>query len=344
MAKPTNAYKTNKKLYRWQFIQSVAILVSSVLFFIMVESIAHPNEDISAYVARGLGMLIPMAVILGVINYYFSKKTFNYVNALEQGLANVADGSFRTRLDVSSAGPLDSAYDNFNKMATELEQTQLLRNDFINNFSHEFKTPIASINGFALLLLEKDIRTEDKIRYLKIIADESARLANLADNTILLSKLDSQQIMPKKKPYAIDEQLRQCSILLSPQWQKKKITLTCDLAAVIYNGNSEIMQHVWLNTINNAIKFTPENGEITIVLKDSPDKITIQIADNGTGMNEETLSHIFEKYYQSDKSKTTVGLGLGLPIVARIIVLSGGTIVPTSKFGGGTTFTITLPK
>lgn len=146
----------------------------------------------------------------------------------------------------------------------ELDSIQILRNDFINSYSHKFKTPIASINGFASLLLEKDISTSEQRQYLEIIVEESARLSKLASNTILLSKLSSQQIVTDTERYDLSEQIRQCSIILSKEWLDKKIEFSGEFQSVMYIGNRELMQHLWLNILGNAVKYTPTGGEISV--------------------------------------------------------------------------------
>ena len=153
---------------------------------------------------------------------------------------------------------LQPAYEDFNKMSKELQSIQTLRSDFINHFSHEFKTPITAIKGFAELLREPDTTPEEREQYLQIILDESSHLADLANSTLLLTRLESQQFIAEKRPYPLDEQIKRCAILLSPSWEKKQISFTASLEPAEFVGNEELMRHVWINLLDNAVKYTPE--------------------------------------------------------------------------------------
>jgi signal transduction histidine kinase len=338
---------TNKEILIWISTQTYIIIAAAVVSVLFVELVAyffwHDNNNTNL-VLHALGIIIPLCIILTVFNYFLSKSIYRHVSNLSEGIKKAANGDFNVRLDPNTAGPLSQVYANFNKMGAELQNVQVLRNDFINSYSHEFKTPITSINGFANLLLDSNVTEEEKTQYLNIIKDESAKLADLANSTILLSKLDSQQIISNKTLYSLDEQLKQCAILLSAEWSKKEIVLSYELDSVVYNGNSELMQHLWLNLLSNAIKFTPQHGAITVSLTQNDGAIFVQISDTGVGMSEEVMTHIFDKYYQGSKSYTAQGLGLGLPIVKRITELCGGTIKVISAENEGSTFIIMLPN
>ena len=277
--------------------------------------------------SSGLGpllFLIGSTVILGCgLNYRFNQ----FLTGLAGGLRGVAEGNFSLRLDPRRAGPLAAAYEDFNKMAEELQGVQTLREDFINSFSHEFKTPITAVSGFAELLQEPGLTEEERSQYLQIIAEEAHRLANLANSTLLMSRLESQHSIPEKEPFSLDEQIKRCTILLSSAWEKKRIAFSADLEPVSYVGNEELMRHVWINLLNNAIKFTPEGGEVSVTLQCSPEQI-----------------QVFDQYYQGEPNHTEKGLGLGLSIVHRIVELCGGQIQVDSIPDQGSVFTVLLPR
>ena len=238
-------------------------------------------------------------------------------------------------------------YKQFNDMTMELKRTKEEMEAFSNEFAHEFKTPITAISGFADILTEtgEDIETKERMEYLKMIQDESRRLLHLSQNTLLLSKMEAMQVVVEKEDFDLAEQIRQCLILLSKSLDEKNIGIDMDEdLSLQFNGNRELLQHIWINLINNAIKFTPEGGTITITGKKDDARINISIADTGIGMDEETASHIFEKYYQNDPVSLTKGSGIGLAIVKRIVDLCGGVITVSSWPGTGSKFSITLPK
>jgi signal transduction histidine kinase len=289
-----------------------------------------------------LGMILPMGCLIAGVTYLSLKASNRHAAALLSAIAEVADGDFRVRLEAGKAGIYEDVYGDFNTMCEELERLEGLRDDFINNFSHEFKTPISSINGFARLLLEEEVQPEQKREYLEIIASESERLAEMSRSALLITKLDTEQNIAGSSPYSLDEQIRQCAIILSPLWTEKGIELSAELAPARFHGNAELMQHVWLNIIGNAIKFTPKHGEIAISLAERDGSFAVAIRDTGKGMTKEEATRAFEKYYQGDPSSSK-GLGLGLAIARRIVELSGGRVGVESELGEGSTFTVYLP-
>ncbi len=233
--------------------------------------------------------------------------------------------------------------DSFNAMTAELRNTELMRKDFISNFSHEFKTPIASVKGMAKQLYAGEVSEEQQGEFLKIIYEESARLADLSDEILLLTRLEKQQIIPEQKAYSLDEQLRRCLLLYEEAWSKKELDIDMELEEITYNSNEDLLAHVWNNLFGNAVKFTPQNGSLRVVAKKTEKDIIVQIADSGIGMSKETQEHIFDKFYQGDASHTTPGNGLGLALVKKILTLAGGSVEVESEIGKGSTFTVHLP-
>ena len=293
-----------------------------------------------------LSMLVPIVVLVTLVNFLFTRFIYRYLDKISDAMQKVADGDYTVRLDAEKDQPFRELYRNFNTMAEELGGVEMLKNDFINGYAHELRTPITSINGFAEMLLNDDgtLSREEKRSYLEIIASESRRLADLAGNSLLMSRLDTQKIIPDKKPFSLDEQLRRCSILLSGQWTEKELDMTMDLDEAVYVGDYDLMQHLWINLLTNAVKYTPKGGSITVTLKNEEKFIAVSVADTGKGISPEDRERIFDKYYQTDKSHSKRGLGLGLAICKRIVQLCNGTLEVESEVGVGSTFTVRLPK
>ena len=286
---------------------------------------------------------VPLAAIFG--KYYLRP-----LKALRAATKEVKKGNFDVRvpiaLDVHNhpKTEMDVLIADFNEMVGELGGIEIFRNDFINNFSHEFKTPIVSIRGFAKELQFADLSDEQRQEYAKIIAEESDRLAKLSISVLELSKLENQQIVSDKHEFYLDEQLRQCILLQETAWTEKGIDMIPELEEVRFFGNEEMLNRVWSNLIGNAIKFTPEGGIVTVRLNADEDYVTVTVADTGIGMTEETVRHIFEKFYQGEKSHTHAGYGIGLTVASRVIKLCGGTVNVESKLGEGSTFSVSLPR
>ena len=270
-----------------------------------------------------------------------------YIKPLDDLLAatkRIAEGDFSVRVpEKTHLLEMEMLVENFNQMAHELEGIEMFRSDFINNFSHEFKTPIVSIRGFAKQLQSADLTKEERLKYTEIIADESERLSTMATNILLLSKLENQQLIPEKSEYSLDEQLRSCMLLFAKDWEEKNIELDIDLEDIAYMGNEELMSHIWINLIGNAVKYTPEGGKIALRAIKKSGEILVRISDNGIGMSHEVMERIFDKFYQGDGSHAGSGNGLGLPLVKRIIELCDGKIIVDSEIGAGTVFTVYLP-
>lgn len=328
-------------------MQSFAIVLTAVGSFMLMTWIIRDLLDVKhIYAAMGLelaGMLGFFTIVLVPMISVLYRRRAREVVTLSEAIQKVAAGDYSTRITEYKRAQIKPIYDDFNKMCAELESVKLLRNDFINSYSHEFKTPISSINGFASLVLEKDMSEEEQKKYLKIIVDESARLSNLATSTILLSKLTAQSIVTDIEEYDLGEQLRECSVILSGKWLQKNMEFDVSLDHVMYSGNKEMMQHLWINLLDNAVKYTPEGGKVTVSVSEENGYAIVKIADTGEGMSKEVREHLFDPYFQGDSSHSRQGLGLGLSIVKRIVELCKGTITVRSKVGEGSIFTVILP-
>ncbi|MBQ8408782.1 MAG: HAMP domain-containing histidine kinase [Clostridia bacterium] len=272
---------------------------------------------------------------------------FGRVTRITEGLREIAKGNFSARVSerdqkevITELGDLEKT---FNQMASDLEGIEMFRNDFINNFSHEFKTPIVSIRGFARQLQSGNLTEEQKREYIDIIVSESERLATMSQNVLLLTKLENQSIVTEKTEFDLDEQIRNCILLLEKSWEEKNIELDLELDEVEYVFNEEMLSHLWINLLSNAIKFTPDGGKISCRLKKENGAVVFVIRDTGPGMTEEVKARIFEKFYQGDTSHTGAGNGIGLNIVQRIVTLADGEIIVESELQKGSAFTVILP-
>ena len=262
---------------------------------------------------------------------------------LVSAINELARGNFHVRIHMDTVKELSKISESFNRMSEELENTEILRTDFINNFSHEFKTPLASLKGFAKLLKNPDLTPEERNEYLDIIIQETGRLSTLSKNILDLSKVEKMCIITERQPYNLAEQIRRCILLLEPKWSAKSLNLDINLDEITFNGNQGLLSQVWMNLIDNAIKFSPDGSDIRISLTRQERRLIFEIEDHGCGISEEAISHIFDKFYQGDTSHTTEGNGIGLAVVKRIITLCGGDIRVMSKSGQGTLMSVSLP-
>ncbi len=337
------------KSFRTEMIIFILILMllSSVVtvgVYAVLHAIFPGLRDMDT-ISSGASTLIASTIIATVGAAILTKWILRPLSEIIDATEHIAKGDFKVRIqetftDKSDFGRLQRS---FNHMTNELDSIEMFRKDFINNFSHEFKTPIVSLRGFAHQLQAGGLSPEEEREYIRIIAAESDRLSNMATNILLLSKLENQAIVTDRTEFYLDEQIRTCVLLLEKQWTDGNIELNIDLDEVKYRFNEDMLSHVWVNLLNNAFKFTPQGGTVSCTLRADSEHVTVIISDTGAGMDETVLKHIFEKFYQGDTSHTGAGNGIGLTIVSRILELCGGHIRVESSIGCGSTFTVTLP-
>lgn len=337
---------------------SLRTLLVTMVFFIMLLSSLLTGSSYIVLLAFGI---IPLPFItqmtrplflLGVSSFLgtimsmiISARFLRPIHDLVSATRQVSQGDFSVRVEEgNSIDEIDELQRSFNDMAAELGGIEMFREDFINNFSHEFKTPIVSIRGFARQLQREDLTDEQRREYAGIIAEESDRLANLASSILLLSKLENQNIVTDRKPFRVDEEVRKSLLLLEKEWTAKELDLQLELEEITINDNAELLTHIWRNLIGNAIKFSPQGGALCIVLRREGKSVVFSVRDEGIGMDEETQKHIFDKFYQGDASHGMKGYGLGLALVRRIVTICGGTVDVHSALGQGSEFIVTIPE
>ncbi len=288
--------------------------------------------------------LSAICIVVGtVIAVIFHRPPMTPLKKIMDATDKVADGDYSVRVDLHGPKAFRELGDKFNRMTEELSSVEMLRSDFINNFSHEFKTPISSILGFARILREKELSPEEQMEYLDIIINESQRLTVLSTNVLSLSRIEQQSILTDKKNCNITEQLRTAIIALDMKWIDKQIEFQMDEDEVYANVNEELMKQVWLNLLDNAIKFSPEGGTVRVKFSSSAEGLSVSVGNMCEQIPEETKHRIFDKFYQGDTSHTKEGNGLGLPIVKRIVELHQGGILVDTSAEGWIVFTIKLP-
>lgn len=230
---------------------------------------------------------------------------------------------------------------------TEHVKLDNMRKEFVADVSHELKTPITSIMGYADTLLEGEYDKETQEKFLNVIATEARRMAKLVTDLLTLSRYDNNQKRLKKESFDLGELVKSCQEKLGIEIQKKNHTVNCFVTAdvpPVYADKSDI-ERVVLNILTNSIKYTKDNGEIKIYVGFVYNDAYIKIFDNGIGIPEEDLNRIFERFYRVDKARTREmgGTGLGLSIAKEILDKNGGSIDIKSVVGQGTEVVIKVP-
>lgn len=293
----------------------------------------NPDKYLSNFYRFLLSMIIICTFLGTALTGFFSNKALNPIRKVIDAIHQVAAGNFNVQVDIKGLGELEELSQGFNKMTHELSSLETLRSDFINNFSHEFKTPIVSVRGFAKLLKEGDLSEVEKQEYLDIIIVESERLEELSTTVLNLSKYENIEIIADKTPFRLDEQIRRAIVMTEPRWSAKEIAVNVEMDEIIFSSNEDLTQQIWLNLLDNAIKFSHQGGEINVKLLIWNGSVRFTIQDNEAGMDEQTRSHGFDKFYQGDTSHAKAGNRLGLAIAKQIAELCGGTINVKSQLG-----------
>lgn len=270
------------------------------------------------------------------------------VKKILEATQKIASGDFSVRLQIDHDylryDEYDLIFDNINTMTAELSKNELLKNDFISNVSHEIKTPLAVIQNYSKALQSKNLTDEKKDECLNGLINQTKKLSDLISNILKLNKLENQQIVPEFKKFNLAEMIRVITLQYENLFEKKQLELECEIDEVEIENSETLLEIVFNNLLSNAIKFTDNGGKITVKVKQDKNFAFIEVKDTGCGISQEVGEHIFEKFYQGDKSHFSEGNGLGLALVKKVIDIIGGEIAVESSLGKGSNFIIKLKK
>ncbi len=278
-------------------------------------------------------------------SYFTVWNVFKPLQEISAASKKIAVGEYDVKLEYTGkVQELADTIENFNYMAQELNSIEMIRNDFVANVSHEFKTPLTSLTGYLTLLQDDTLTAEERKEYISKSFFSIEKLNDLTENILRLSRIEHQADLGEPDTYRLDEQLREAIVLLEPKWSRKDITFDLSLKEVTYTGQRSLLFQVWTNLLSNAIKFSHDSGVVTVSLEESPHHYKVIFCDEGIGMTEEEQRHIFDKFYQADHSRRSQGNGLGLALCKEITDRCGGKIYVSSKPGGGSVFLVSLRK
>lgn len=290
--------------------------------------------------------LLLSGILSAVVVFMSYQIVFKPLRSMLSALRELARGNFDVQAERRRGIPvreIDDFVDAFNTTARELKSVEVLRTDFVDDFSHEFKTPIVSINGFAELLRDETITEDERREYTDIIARESKRLSSMAGDILALRQAESQERLTDAEEVNAGEQVRRAVILMQKKWSDKHLAFALDVDNATCTGNPELLERVWVNLIDNACKFSPVGGRVEISLHYEGKGLTFRATNDGVAISPAALERIFDRFYQADPSHATQGCGLGLPLVRRIAHLHGGTVTAESTPEGHTSFTLVFP-
>lgn len=330
-------------------IISVAMLLTFLIILLLTKTNALEIDSGEVGLLDILIFVFCSSLVIGLIltNSMGSAIILQPIHKIISQLNRLASGDFKVRLHfgkpIGDFPTFKKVEKSFNKAAEELEQTEMFRSDFINNFSHEFKTPIASIVGFANLLRDSNLSEDQRNEYLTVIEEESRRLTRMADNVMILTRVENLTSLSNVSSFNLSEQIRFVVLLLEEKWASKNLSLDIDFGEYLIEANEELLKEIWINLLDNAIKFADENSTLSIDIRENGHDLYVSFTNTGKEIPKDKMDHIFRKFYQVDESHSSEGYGIGLAIVKKVCDLHSGAVQVVSN-KGVTTFTVSLPK
>lgn len=330
------------------FALYISVLLICGSFSVITLNLMYRNYNAIYIVRLSIAYVVVISLLISLLYIFFRKKYLMFpASHLSEAARKVTQGDFSVRITpIRKDGKKDEfevLFDDFNIMAEELASIELLKNDFISNVSHEFKTPLSVIRNYATIMQEEELTEGEKRLYTEKVIEATQKLSMLITNILQINKLENYKIRPKQSPFNLSEQLCRCALNFEALWDEKSIELITELDQnLIIYSDEELLDLVWNNLLSNALKFTPSGGKVHITVKQVGSKACVIVEDNGCGIQPQSMDNIFDKFYQEDISHATQGNGLGLALVRRIITILDGSISIDSTPGVGSTFEILI--
>lgn len=321
------------------FVMQVAILV--------YDYICQRTEDKGLIAVLILILIFILAAICTLCDFIRRKIMIDRpVMRILDATERIARGDFSVRINIEHGydryTEFDVIADNLNRMAEELAKSEVMKNDFISNVSHELKTPLAIIGNYAAALGDAELDEESRERYSRTLVSASHRLSDLVSNILKLNKLENQILKPELKRINLADMLAEAIVSFEGKIEEKELSVEVDMNEVFVVSSPSLLDLIWSNLISNAIKFSHTGGRISVSVSESDGYATVTVTDRGIGMSRETGMRIFEKFYQGDTSHKSEGNGLGLALVKKVVDILGGEISVTSELGVGSSFAVRI--
>jgi signal transduction histidine kinase len=294
-------------------------------------------------------------IVVGILSIFLTIITIAFLSRvitiplirMKQATEKLSKGDFSVRLHVKGGDELAELGKAIQTLARDLEYLKKERKEFLASISHELRTPLTYVKGYADIARRPNIGEEERNRYLSIIYEETEHMQKLVKDLFELAQMDQHSFQIHKEPTNLCSFLKKLHNKMYPAFQTKKMSLACYCDGnITVHIDQKRFEQVMMNLLDNALKYSDQCSTVSIDVKAEKKKIVIIVSDEGTGIPEEDLPHIFERLYRVDKSRSRAsgGTGLGLAIVKEIIEAHGGSIYADSIYGKGTKMIITLPE
>lgn len=320
-----------------------AFKIDNQTYVITVQKDFSATKDIfmKSYTSAAIIFMMTGSIVFLIVADIIVKP----ISRLTKVTDELAKGNYKVRVNYEGKDEISSLYASFNQMAVRLAKQETIRQQFISDVSHEFQTPLTAISGFATILKNENLTDEQRKKYADIILFNSNRLSHLSKNMLQLTLLDGEDTALDKTEFPLIEQLNRVIEMEDNAALSKDIEIEFihPKKEFIIEADESRMEQVWINLFSNAIKYTNEHGVVTVEVRRTPTELQVRFEDTGVGMSQDAISHIFERFYRQDKSRTIEGNGLGLSIVKRIIDLHHYKIDVESQEDVGSVFTVYIP-
>lgn len=320
-----------------------AFKIDNQTYVITVQKDFSATKDIfmKSYTSAAIIFMMTGSIVFLIVADIIVKP----ISRLTKVTDELAKGNYKVRVNYEGKDEISSLYASFNQMAVRLAKQETIRQQFISDVSHEFQTPLTAISGFATILKNENLTDEQRKKYADIILFNSNRLSHLSKNMLQLTLLDGEDTALDKTEFPLIEQLNRVIEMEDNAALSKDIEIEFihPKKEIIIEADESRMEQVWINLLSNAIKYTNEHGLVTVEVRRTPTELQVRFEDTGVGMSQDAISHIFERFYRQDKSRTIEGNGLGLSIVKRIIDLHHYKIDVESQEDVGSVFTVYIP-
>ncbi|SDY94503.1 HAMP domain-containing sensor histidine kinase [Bacillus sp. 166amftsu] len=299
--------------------------------------------EMRIFLAVLLGFMVVLSIIfIAIAARYIVRPIQTFTKATQK----IASGEYDIELEEGRKDEIGTLSTSFKKMTKSIKELDQMRQEFVSNVSHEFQSPLSSIQGFSKTLQSEKMTEEERKHYLQIIETESKRMSSLCKQLLTLASLDKEEKVLQIKEFDLQKQMKDVIFMLEWKWREKDIAVEFDVPNVNIKGDENLLHQVWTNIFTNSIKFTDSGGTIVFAARELEKSVVISISDSGIGMGKEEVDRIFDRFYKVDtaRARNVEGSGLGLSIVKKIVELHHGEISVESVKGEGTTFRIEIPK
>ncbi len=290
---------------------------------------------------------IPLAMLAAVL---LARQVAQPVKKLTAASEAMALGDFDQRVEVSRDDEVGRLARSFTAMAEHVGTRDTQMRTLLANVSHDLKTPMTSITGYAQALTDGTANASEVHHIGQVINDEAQHVNSLLADLLYLGEIDAGQVITKREDVLLDEIVGRCVRRIEPAAKAKELVLNVDLApgAVLHDVDSDKLERAFTNVLENAAKFTPAGGEITVVGRREngigPARVVCTVTNTGTSIPADDLSRVFDRFYRGDRARrTAAGSGLGLAISRELVELNRGKIDAANELGGGVTFKFVLP-